>query len=311
MRLLYQGPLDDSRRRRIAEACPGIEIDNLTAGGDLPHRIAGAQIVTGQIPPDALRVAGALRWVHSWMAGPNDQLYPDFVAHPVAFTCSRGNGAIPLAEHAMMLMLMLNRQASRWTQAQRDRRWERFTHDELNGKTLGLIGTGNSGADLARKAKAFHMTTLGLSRSGRPVEGVDEMFGRDRLHALLARADVVVVSAPLTPETEGMLGEAEFRAMKPTAHYICFSRGGIADDAVLLRALQEGWIAGAGLDAHADEPLSEDSPFWTAPNTIITPHNGATTQATAERGFDIFVDNLARFAAGRALFNLVDKTAGY
>lgn len=108
-----------------------------------------------------------------------------------------------------------------------------------------------------------------------------------------------------------MLGEAEFRAMKPTAHYICFSRGGIADDAALLRALREGWIAGAGLDAHSEEPLPPDSPFWTAPNTIVTPHNGATTPLTRQRGIDIFAENLRRYIDGRPLLNLVDKAAGY
>jgi len=121
----------------------------------------------------------------------------------------------------------------------------------------------------------------------------------------------VVVTAPKTPETIGMLGEAEFRAMKPSAYYICFSRGGIADDAVLLRALQERWIAGAGLDAHGQEPLPADSPFWTAPNTIITPHNGASTAATRRRGVEIFIDNLRRYMVGEPLRNVVDKETGY
>jgi phosphoglycerate dehydrogenase-like enzyme len=108
-----------------------------------------------------------------------------------------------------------------------------------------------------------------------------------------------------------MLGEAEFQAMKPTAHYICFSRGGIADDAALLRALTEGWIAGAGLDAHGQEPLPTDSPFWDLPNVLVTPHNGATTPATRQRGIDIFVENLRRYQAGQSLHNVIDKQAGY
>ncbi|WP_343941884.1 NAD(P)-dependent oxidoreductase [Pseudonocardia zijingensis] len=127
----------------------------------------------------------------------------------------------------------------------------------------------------------------------------------------MARSDFVVVTAPLTPETRGMLGEEEFRAMKPTAFFIVFSRGGIADDAALLRAVDEGWIAGAGLDNFGEEPLPADSPFWTARNTICTPHNGATTEATLRRGADIFIDNLGRFAHGEELVNIVDKAAGY
>jgi len=132
-----------------------------------------------------------------------------------------------------------------------------------------------------------------------------------QLHEFLGAADFVVVTAPRTPMTEGMLGVAEFRAMKPTAYYICFSRGGIADDAALLQALQGGWIAGAGLDAHGEEPLPPDSPFWSLPNTLVTPHNGATTPATRQRGVDIFVENLRRYQAGEPLINLIDKHAGY
>jgi phosphoglycerate dehydrogenase-like enzyme len=140
---------------------------------------------------------------------------------------------------------------------------------------------------------------------------VDEVFPLERLHELLAQSDFVVMTAPRTPESTGMLGEAEFRSMRPTAFYVCFSRGGIADDAALLRALHEGWIAGAGLDAHSEEPLPPDSPFWTAPNTIITPHNGATTPMTRQRGVDIFVENLRHYLAGEPLRNVVDKQAGY
>src|ERR671938_76545 len=115
-------------------------------------------------------------------------------------------------------------------------------------------------------------------------ENVDELFSHDRLHEFLGQSDFVVVTAPRTPETAGMLGEAEFRAMKPSAYYVCFSRGGIAEDGALLRALREGWIAGAGLDAHAREPLPADSPFWDLPNVVITPHNAASSRAVRERG---------------------------
>jgi phosphoglycerate dehydrogenase-like enzyme len=108
-----------------------------------------------------------------------------------------------------------------------------------------------------------------------------------------------------------MLGEAEFRVMKPGAFFICYSRGGIADDAALLKALNEGWIAGAGLDAHTQEPLPPDSPFWTAPNTIITPHNSATSPMSRERRIEIFLENLGYFLAGQPLRSVVNKEAGY
>jgi phosphoglycerate dehydrogenase-like enzyme len=226
-------------------------------------------------------------------------------------TSCASNGAIPLAEHAVMLMLMLARNAPKWLKNQAEGKWERWYHPELTGLTCGIIGLGFSGADLARKLKAFDMRVIGTRRTPRPTPNVDEVFPVERLHDLLGQSDFVVMTAPRTPETIGMLGEAEFRAMKPSAFYVCFSRGGIADDAALLRALHEGWIAGAGLDAHSREPLPPDSPFWSAPNTIVTPHNGATTPLTRQRGVDIFVENLGHFLAGEPFRNVVDKEAGY
>jgi len=212
----------------------------------------------------------------------------------------------------MLLMLMLNRDVPRWMCAQADRKWERFTHPELNGLTVGIFGLGNSGSDLALKAKAFHMRVLGLRRNAeRPVPGVDRMFSIDQLQLFLAESDFVVVTTPSTPETLGMFDAAAFKAMKRSAYFICISRGGIAVDDALLEALREGWIAGAGLDAHGVEPLPPDSPFWSLPNVIVTPHNGATTPATAQRSVEIFIDNLQRYVAGQPLRNIVDKSAGY
>lgn len=303
--------LDAAGRERIAAAAPGARLTVFASENDLDDRLAGIDVLAGYLPPEHFEQAVGLEWLHSWHAGPDKQLYPEFVAAPIQLTCSKGNGAIPLAEHAIMLMLMLNRNALRWLEAQRARKWDRFSHGELNGLTVGIIGMGNSGKDLALKAKAFHMRVIGMRRNPAQEPGFDAVFPASDLHRFLSECDFVVMTAPLTEATRNMLGEAEFRAMKPSAHYICFSRGGIANDEALLRALNEGWIAGAGLDAHSEEPLPETSPFWTAPNAIITPHNGATSHRTPERGFDMFVDNLARFVAGEPLFNVVDKDAGY
>lgn len=303
--------VDDADRRARIRAVGGVRVEFFDDRRELERRIAEADAVAGSIGPGALARAARLRWVQSWRAGPDEALFPEMIASDVILTSCAGNGAIPLAEHAMWLMLTLNRDALRWVRAQEVGRWERHTHGELNGLTLGIIGLGHSGLDLAQKAKAFHMHVLGMRRSDRSAAHVDEVLATDRLHELLGRSDFVVVTAPLTAQTRGMLGEAEFRAMKPTAFFIVFSRGGIADDAALLRAVNEGWIAGAGLDDFGTEPLPADSPFWTARNTICTPHNGATTEATLDRGVDIFVDNLGRFARGEELINVVNKAAGY
>jgi phosphoglycerate dehydrogenase-like enzyme len=305
------GEFGDARAAAVRAAAPDARIRHFATDKEAASAIEEADVLGGGVSAADFPRAKNLRWVHSWAAGPDKQLFPAFVASDVMLTCCKGNGAIPLAEHAMMLMLMLNRDMIGWVRAQDERRWDHRYHAELNGMTCGIIGTGYSGVDLAAKARAFHMRTIGLRRRDQPTPHFDRMYARDELAQFLAASDFVVVTAPLTPDTRGMLGEAEFRAMKKSAYYICFSRGGIADDAALLRALQDGWIAGAGLDAHGQEPLPADSPFWTAPNTIITPHNGATTQATRDRGFQIFVDNLGRWCRGETMINEVDKALGY
>ncbi len=298
---------------RLAEEAravsPRIEAVVLPNREALRALLAEAEVVAGSVPGPLLAAAPKLRWLHSWGAGV--EVSPELKQHPAIFTCSKGNGAIPLAEHVILLMLMLARNVPRVLRAQQEHRWDKFIHGELTGQTLGIIGLGNSGQDLARKAKAFHMRVLGVRRTPTPCPDVDEQFPRERLHDFLAQCDWVAMTAPLTAETHHMLGEAEFRAMKRSAYYLCISRGATADPEALLRALREGWIAGAGLDAHAVEPLPPESPFWDAPNTIITPHYGATTPLTYRRGADIFLENLRRYVAGEPLHNVVDKEAGY
>lgn len=309
------GRLTDAQVDQIRVGAGGAEhVLHLESAAEIDEHIADAVVLAappGEITGPRLRRAARLRWIHCWAAGVDSAMVPELDPGRVVVTSSKGNGAVPLAEHAMLLLLMLNRQAVRWVDAQRAHRWDQFMHDELAGLTCGVVGLGHSGLAVARRARAFEMRVIGMRRVHRETPEVDEVYPRERLHELLARCDVVIVTVPRTPETLGMFGEAEFRAMKRTALYICFSRGGIADDAALLRALREGWIAGAGLDVHSQEPLPADSPFWDLPNAIVTPHNGASTPQTRQRAVDIFLDNLGRWARGEELRNVVDLTTGY
>jgi len=309
--ILLVAGVDSSLLPRVAEvtSLQVVGVNRVTGDVDGLDRVVA---IAGSVPPAVLPLVPRLRWVHSWAAGPDADLSFELGRHPAVFTSSAGNGAIPLAEHAMMLLMQLNRGERLWAAAQSDKRWERRTHGELAGLTLGLFGLGNAGRDLAAKAESFHMRVIACRRNAdRAEDHVSNVYPPSRLAAFLAECDAVVVTAPLTSETRGIFDHAAFRAMKPTAFWICVSRGGIADDSALLTALTEGWIAGAGIDAHAAEPLPAASPFWTAPNTIITPHNGATTTGTARRGVEIFIENVRRFEAGESLKNVVDKEAGY
>ena len=302
----------EQEHERIRAAAPDVDVTFAARAADVADRLPDADVVAGTLDPAAFATAGRLRWIHSWAAGVDGALFPELVASPVVLTSSKGNGAVPLAEQALLLMLMLDRDAPRWVRAQGAREWNRFSHGELNGATCGIVGMGGAGTALARRAAAFDMRVLGLRReSTRSVPGVERMYGPSEVVEFAGQVDFLVVTAALTPQSKGLLGYEALRAMKPTAFYVCVSRGGIADDAALLTALQEGWIAGAGLDAHDVEPLPADSPFWSLPNVIVTPHNGATTAATQRRGVDVFVANLARFVRDEPLGNVVDKTAGY
>ncbi|GAA1489422.1 D-2-hydroxyacid dehydrogenase [Brachybacterium sacelli] len=310
--LLVRGEQPPEHRERIRAAAGGARVEFVPDLEEDPSLLARATAIAGGAPQGVLAAAPRVRWVHSWAAGPDVDLTDEVRSSDVVLTSSVGNGAIPLAEHAMLLMLQLDRDSERWARAQRERRWERHQHGELAGATLGLFGVGHAGADLAAKAAAFHMRVLGCRRRPSiPVPHVEAMYGFDQLHTFLAQCDVVVVSVPSTATTRGALDEAALRAMRPGAHLVCISRGGIIDDAALLRALHDGHLGGAGLDAHSLEPLPEDSPFWGAPRTIITPHNGATTPGTSARGFAYYLENVARFVQGRDLLRVVDKAAGY
>ncbi|WP_427891545.1 D-2-hydroxyacid dehydrogenase [Kribbella sp. GL6] len=290
----------------------------VAAAGALPVRfvaslegvdLAGAEAVIGHLPGDLLAKAPRLRWVHSPSAGVDSDLTPEMLTSPVVLTSSAGNGGISLAEHSMLLMMMLNRDVPRWMRAQAEHRWDHYRHGELAGRTVGIYGLGNSGLDLALKAKAFHMRVLGVRRRpDQPSPNVDVLCDLDQL---LAESDFVVVTTPRTPSTAGVFDREAFARMKPSAYFVCISRGGIADDDALLEALRSGQIAGAGLDAHGVEPLPPDSPFWSLPNVVVTPHNGATSDGTLRRSAEIVADNLGRFARGEPLRNVVDKAAGY
>ncbi|RZU22279.1 phosphoglycerate dehydrogenase-like enzyme [Kribbella rubisoli] len=291
------------------EAAAGTQVRFVDSLDDAADVFGEMEAVVGHVSPDVLAKAPKLRWAHSPSAGVDSDLTPEMRASSVVLTSSAGNGGIPLAEHSMLLMLMLSRDVPRWMRAQAEHRWDHYRHAELAGRTVGIYGLGNSGIDLAQKAKAFHMRTLGVRRRpDQPSPSVDELCDLDQL---LAESDFVVVTVPRTPTTAGVFDRDAFARMKSSAYFICISRGGIADDEALLEALQTGQIAGAGLDAHGVEPLPPESPFWSLPNVIVTPHNGATSDGNLRRSREIVAENIRRFVAGEPLHNVVDKIHGY
>ncbi len=305
-------PAIRDRIHDVLAAANGFEIEVHESPQDLEAVIEGAEVVaTAGLSSNAFNRARSLQWLHEWGAGVDRVLLPEIRDSTVAFTCGKGNGGVTMAEWAMLVMLMWSKNAGAYLKSHSRKEWSPLDQDELTGKTVGIIGLGNSGADLARKCKAFNMRVLGVRRTKEPCPHVDTLYPSESLPEMLALSDFVVVTAPLTSETRGMLGEKEFKAMKSNSYLIVTSRGGIAQDDALLHALNNGWIAGAGLDAHSLEPLPKDSPLWTAPGVLITPHTAAGGPGQGPRSAEIFIDNLRRYVQGKPLRNLVDKQVGY
>lgn len=275
------------------------------------------EIAVGGFPLDLIPKARNLRWFQQWSAGADWLMrHPEVVEMNFILTNASGVHAIPISEHILAFMLTFSRRLHRAIRAQAHRRWAfpgREEIFELAGKTMVLVGVGAIGSRTAKIASALGMRVLGVRRNPSlgKVPGVEAIFGPGQLLDLLPEADFLVLAVPLTHETQGMIGERELRAMKPTAYLINIGRGGTVQEEVLIRALREGWIAGAGLDVFEREPLPEDSPLWTMDNVIITSHCSGRTPHYYERAMAIFLDNLQRYRAGKPLRNVVDKRLGY
>ncbi len=182
---------------------------------------------------------------------------------------------------------------------------------ELANATVLIIGAGNIGQAIAARAKAFGARVWGSRRRAEPLPNFDKVVGADEWQTLLPEVDYLVIATPLTPKTKGLIDEKVLRSLPNHAYLINIARGAIVDEAALTQALSEGWIAGAGLDTVATEPLPPESPLWSLPNIFITPHTSAISPALKGRIAELFLDNLQRYKIGQPLRNVVDKQAGY
>jgi phosphoglycerate dehydrogenase-like enzyme len=280
----------------------------------LDDLLAKADVIFGVIPiKNLIARAPRLRWIQVAMAGVDYYLSKEIVESPVLLTNTHIH-AIPIGEFVLGLMLMFAKKGPLCFQLKQDKLWKRFTPALLRSKTVGIIGLGSIGNEVARLAKAFGMRVIAIRRSakrGTPARHVDKLLPRKQLRELLMESDFVVLTLPYTPETDRMIGEDEFRTMKSTAYLINVSRGRIVDEEALFRALEEHWIAGASLDAFVTEPLPENNRLWELPNVIITPHIAGNMEDYQSLAVEQFCENLKRYFSNRNLLNLVDKKRGY
>lgn len=282
--------------------------------------LADAEVLFAvRFSPEDLKVARQLKWLHLSSAGATHVLFPEMVESDVVVTNSRGLYGIPIAEHILGMMIMLARKLHEAYRFQLQGKWprkemfERYpSFSELYEQTAGVIGLGDIGMAVAERAKALGMRVLATKRRvGSPPACVDELLGPQGLPHLLQTSDFVIIAAPLTPETQGLIGERELRMMKPTAYIFNVGRGAIIQETVLIRALKEGWIAGAGLDVTEVEPLPLDSELLRLPNVLLTPHYSGLRSNYWRHAVAIFKPNLAKFLRGEPLDKVVDKRSGY
>ena len=266
--------------------------------------------------PHYATLAPRLRWVQTTSAGVGQAVKRFGLDQiDVIVTTSSGVHAGPLAEFVMMAALMFTKQAFHLLEEKERRSFERFCAGELAGKTMAIVGPGRVGSNVARLARAFGMRVTALPRRDRSPEelGVDRVYRRDGLHAMLGEADVVVLIMPHTPETENMIDAAAIGCLKPTAILINIARGQVIDEDALIAALQERRIAGAALDVFRTEPLPPDSPFWSLPNVFINPHSASTADSEDAKITALFCENLRHYLDGEfgRMRSVLDKAQLY
>ena len=327
---------------RIQAAAPGSRIINLSVEGLADGPVDDVEVLLrGWLVAEAfdrlLARAPHLTWVHSATSGVERALTPAALARDVLVTNARGVFSRPIAEHVLLMILAVSRHLPDLLELQRERTWQPLEGRELRELTIGIVGYGSLGRSVASLASAFGSRVIAMRRrpdavdeppggaaggaaggdAGAEDDGfafeprLDRIVGPDGLHELLAESDIVVLAAPLTAETEGMIDEAAVAAMKRDAWLINVARGRLIDDTALIRALRENRIGGAALDTFRDEPLPPGSPYWDLPNVILTPHTAWSSARVLDRSIGLFCDNLVRFSRGEPLRNVVDPAAGY
>ncbi len=316
MKLLIIGSWDQDRLAEVRKTFPQVEFTAASDQDKILREIPDAEVVYGGITREAFLAARKLKWIQNTGAGVEKLArISEIAGSDVIVTNTRGAHAATIAEHTFGLLISLTRNLRQTFQAQRDHNWGvQFDNPMvgLTGLTLGMVGLGNIGRAIAKRGYAFDMNVIAIDAHEVPKpDFVTELRLSDGLDDLLQRSDVVAVTTPHTPNTAGLLDEQQLRLMKPSSYLLVVSRGGIVDEDALARMLNEGKLAGAGLDVTATEPLPEDSPLWDTPNLLITPHCSGRSAFTSASALAIFHENLRRYLADEPLTNLVDLKLGY
>ena len=283
-----------------SDPLPAEQLEAVTVGllsGDVwPDRVIGLSV--------SLLKSPNMRWLQSFSAGIDNPFFTQMLNRGVRLTTASGTSASPIAQTVVLYMLALSRDMRRWLRNQDKREWTMHPIEELDGASLAVVGMGPIGEHVARLGVALGMRVEAVRRTPSGNE-LCPTFPMADLHAVLGRADWVVVALPNTPETRGLFDTTAFAAMRPGARFINVGRGELVEEDALIAALQSGHLAGAGLDVFSTEPLPADNPLWSMDNVLITPHNSGWSSRADERAEDLFLDNLARYVRNEPLLNEV------
>lgn len=306
---------------RLRDDFPQIEVVNATTNNVPEEQICDAEVVISWLlSTEAARAARKLRWLHCTSAAVHQLLYPEIVNSEIILTNGSEVHAAVVAEHIIALVLALARKLPEASRFQQRRAWGQQDiwriqprPREVAGATLGLVGLGSIGSEATRRAAALGMRVIAVREhpeKGGP-DGVAKVFAPAQLDAFLAESDYVVLAAPVTPDTRNLINAQRLAQMKPDARLINVGRGPLVDEPALIRALQEGRIAGAALDVFVEEPLPADSPLWDMEHVLITPHTASNSDKQWERQYALVAENLRRYLKHQPLRSVVDKRRGY
>lgn len=309
--------VDEALLARIRDAAGGdVRISVVKSTAEAIGLMEDVEVILGAITPDMFARARKLCWVHAITSGADSYLFPEMVASEVMLTGDKGLVGTHLADHTFALLLSLTRRLARAVQdaphSWKNRVAYRAEEFELEGRTMGIVGFGGTGRQIARRAKAFGMHCIAVDCDRvAPSEEVPEVWGSDRFDELLRSADVITSGLPLTRQTRNLFDARAFSLMKPTALFVNVTRGEIYDADALMAAIRNGQIAGAGLDVAPVEPLPSEHALWTTPNVIMTPHTAGASQFRISRNLDRFCRNIQRYRAGEALEGQINKARGF
>ena len=317
MKIVLGSRPSDRRLETFRSSYPEVTFFASSSDEETLREIADADAFFGFPSREEYLAAKNLRWIQAPSAGIEFvREVPELIDADVVLTNARGAHAATIAEHTFAMLLTLTRGLRYFDHAKGCHTWLRGDGYRnvvgIDGLTMGLLGYGNIGRAIGKRAHAFEMTVMAVDANDVPAgEYAKSVWRLDRLHDMLQVTDVLAVAVPITPESRGLIGEKEIRALKPKSYVVVVSRGGIVDEAALLAALQDGHLAGAGLDVTETEPLPPQSPLWEAPNLIITPHISGGSRLTTELMWSIFHENVGHFIRHEELKNVTNKRLGY